>query len=96
MAKSPKKADAETVETVDAANEGGNTKVARARFAKALEEARAGAEALGKEARQRGEAVTGKLTEAVAAKRVDLIEEARTLTALPRWPTRAKAAPATR
>ena len=35
--------------------------------------------ALGKEARERGEAVSEKLTEAVAATRVDLVEEARAL-----------------
>ena len=79
MAKSPKNAAAESVLAADPTTQGGNTKVARARFAKALDEARAGAEALGKEARQRGEAVSGKLTEAVAAKRVDLVEEARAL-----------------
>ena len=79
MAKSPRKVAAETVVAADAPVEGGNTKVARARFAKALDEARAGAEALGEEARQRGRAVSGKLSEAVAAKRVDLVEEARAL-----------------
>ena len=87
MAKSPKDVETEAVlagdlPIEDALEDGGKsdkTGVARARFAKALDEARAGAEALGKEARERGEAVSEKLTEAVAATRVDLVEEARAL-----------------
>ena len=89
MAKSPKNAEkvlaaeasveAAIASGIESVADDSNTAVARARFAKALDEARAGAEALGKEARERGEAVTGKLTEAVAAKRVDLLEEARSL-----------------
>ena len=79
MAKSPKAADTPIDAPIDAllnAEPGSdNTSEARARFAKALDEARAGAEALGKEARQRGEAASEKLTEVVAAKRLDLIEE---------------------
>ena len=91
MARSPKKAAAEAAaETLSeaVANAGakiedvltpeseGNTSVARARFSKALEEARAGAEALGQEAKERGEAYR----ETLAAKRGDLVEEARALT----------------
>lgn len=81
MARSPRKATAEAGDTpvlvsATAVDAEGNTAEARARFAKALEEARAGAGALGKEALQRGEAYR----ETIAAKQNDLLEEARALT----------------
>ena len=77
MARSPKKAAATAVNEAALAPEAdGNTAVARARFTKALEEARAGAEALTLEAKERGEGYL----DTIAAKRSDLVEEARALT----------------
>ena len=56
-----------------------NTAIAKARFGKALEEARAGADALTKEAKVRGEAYAGKLGDTIAVKRNDLVGEAKAL-----------------
>lgn len=84
MARTPKKAENEAaLATVDSAANAvasaNNTAVARARFSKALDEARAGAQALGKEARARGETYRDKLGTTITAKRGDLLEEARAL-----------------
>lgn len=83
MARTPKKpsvAEAPSAEAATvAAPAKGNKAEAKARFSKAIEEARAGAEALGKEARERGDAYRGKLQTTVAAKRNDLVDEARAI-----------------
>ena len=57
----------------------GNTAIAKARFGKALEEVRAGAEALTKEAKVRGEAYAEKLGGTISVKSSDLVSEAKAL-----------------
>lgn len=80
MARSPRKAAAIEADPAVAAPASSNTAEAKAHFSKALDEAKAGAGALGKEAKERGGVYREKVSGAIAAKRADLTDDAKALT----------------